>query len=96
MWSRVRDNYEAEENRLQKERKDENDFQEALKLTKGIKNHFWLEKEFIDNEGQRQELTDQGKDELLKKLTKITNLTQVEREWPLVDWRDMIKKTDNP
>ena len=74
MWSRVRDNYEADEIRLQREREDEDVCQGALKLTKGIKNHFWLEKEFIDNEGQRQELTDQGKDELLKKLTGITNL----------------------
>jgi hypothetical protein len=61
MWARVRDCYEAEEKRIQRERNDKDDFKQALKLTKGIKNHFWLESEFIDNKGQRQELTDQGK-----------------------------------
>ena len=92
MLTRARDHYDEENRREARERKEENDFKQALRQTKGIKNHFWLEKEFIDDEGQRQELTTQKKNEFLQKLTKITNLNQLEDEWPLVDWVKAIKR----
>lgn len=71
---------------------EENKLEDALTETQGLKNHFWLETEYIDVNGQRRELTEQKKEELLKDLTVITNLKPIEKEWPLVDWREEIKK----
>lgn len=72
--------------------RDETRFRQAAKEAQEIRNHFWLESEYIDTEGQRRELTEQKKEELLRNLIKMTNLKQIEREWPLVDWQHEIEK----
>jgi len=64
----------------------------TAELTKGIKNHFWLEKEFINEGGHREELTERIRDIFLQNLTQIVNLDQLEREWPFVNWFKIIKQ----
>lgn len=72
--------------------REETRFRQTIKETQGIRNLFWLESEYTDINGQRKELTEQKKEELLRNLVKITNLKLIEKEWPLVDWQEEIKK----
>lgn len=72
--------------------REETRFRQALKESQGIRNLFWFETEYIDVNGQRRELTEQKKEELLRDLVKVTNIKLIEKEWPLVDWEGEIKK----
>lgn len=65
-------------------------FQETLVKTRGLHNHFWLESQFVDLDGQVQRLTEYKKNILLRKLTKIVNLREITFEWPRISWEDVV------
>lgn len=91
MWNGLTDYEKDRYRRRDRRQREEEKLRQAIELTKGIRNHFWLENQFINKEGQRQELTDEKRDELLQNVTKITNLGQLETEWPFVDWFEIVK-----
>ncbi len=63
---------------------------EALVQTQGLHNHFWLESEFVDLNGQEKTLTEYRKNSFLRKLTTILNLREIAFEWPDIPWGDVV------
>lgn len=72
--------------------KDHQMFQETLIKTRGLHSHFWLESHFVDLDGEVRRLTEYRKNKFLQKLTKIVNLREVEQEWPMIDWEEVVHK----
>lgn len=67
-------------------------FQETLIRTRGLHNHFWMESQFLDLDGQVQKLTEYRKNNFLWKLTKILNLNEIAFEWPRISWEEIVHK----
>ena len=60
--------------------------------TKGVRTHFWLERTYINEEGAEKWQTEQEISQKLWDLTKIVNLSQIEREFPAVPWTEVLRR----
>jgi len=92
MWNAYAEREKEKGRRWAWRHQESESLRQTAELTKGIKNHFWLEKEFINAGGHKEELTEQIRDVFLRNLTQITNLDQLECEWPFVNWFKIIKQ----